>query len=173
MHPTDDLPLETRRLVIRRRALANLLLICRDMALRSEGRVQVDGIDNALFLRFHDVVTLVRTEQGFEVASRDFGILVMAPPLWPFDREAPLVPIVMSPSDFRHPNSDSHQFCLDMRGVPPERLIELVYDNIRLKNRKLDHCVDRAASDFARAHLPGRPADVRPLHPTSTEQVPG
>ena len=171
MRPTDDLPLETKRLAIRRRALANLLLICRDESVRCGGRIQVDGIDEALVLRFRDVVTLVRVEEGFEVAARDFNVLVVAPPLWPFDREAALVPIVIAPMDFRHPNSDSHQFCLDTRGIPPERLIELVYDNIRLKNRKLDHCVDRAASDFTRAHLPNRPADLRPLRPEASEPV--
>ena len=171
MRPTDDLPLETKRLVIRRRALANLLLICRDMAAGSGGRVQVDGIEDGLALRFRDVVTLVRVERGFEVAARDFSVLVVAPPLWPFDREAALVPVVIFPLDFRHPNSDSHQFCLDTRGIPPERLIELVYDNIRLKNRRLDHCVDRAASDFTRTHLPGRAADLRPLHADATDEV--
>jgi hypothetical protein len=155
--------LEARRLTIRRRALANLLLAVRDEAARAGGRFEVEGLEDAICLRFHAVQTLVRTELGHAEALRDFTVIVVAPPLWPFDREAALVPIVAAPPDFRHPNSDSHRFCLDTRGVTPERLPGLVYDNIRVKNRRLDHWVDAAAAAFVRAHLPDRPADPRPL----------
>jgi hypothetical protein len=159
----SELPLETRRQAIRRRAFANLLLILRDTAERTDGRLYVDGLEDAVVLRYRDVVTLVAADPGFALARRDFSVLVVAPPLWPFDRHEALVPIVIAPVDFRHPNSDSHQFCLDTRGISPERLAELIYDNIRVRNRRLDHCVDLAAADFVRATLGGQPADPRPL----------
>jgi hypothetical protein len=155
--------LEARRLTIRRRALANLLLGVRDEAARSNGRFDVEGLDDALCLRFRDVRTLVCTERGHAEAVRDFTVIVVAPPLWPFDREAALVPIVAAPADFRHPNSDGHQFCLDTRGVTPERLAALIHDNLRLKNRRLDHPVDGAAAAFVRSRLPDRPTDPRAL----------
>lgn len=155
--------LEARRLAIRRRAFANLLLGVRDTAARTRGRVTVEPLEDAFILRFRDVHTLVRTADGYAVAARDFAVAVVAPPLWPFDREAALVPIVMAPGDFRHPNGDSHQFCLDTRGITPERVVALVYDNIRLKNRRLDHVVDRDAAAFIRCHVPDGPLDRRPL----------
>lgn len=154
-----------RRFAIRRQALANLLLILRAEARRAGGRFEVEGMPDAVVLRFRDVVTLVAERGGFALAPRDFTVLVMSPPLWPFDREAALAPISLAPREFRHPNSDAHQFCLDTRGIAPERLAELIYDNLRLKRRRLDHCVDRAAADFVRAHLADRPADPRPLYP--------
>ena len=158
------LPLETRRLLVRRRAFANLLLILRDVARHTNGRLDVQGLEDAVVLRYRDVVTLVAAQPGFALARRDFAVLIVAPPLWPFDRNAALVPIVIAPTDFRHPNSDSHQFCLDTRGISPERLAQLIDDDIRLRNRRGDHCVDRAAADFVRATLGGEASDPRPLH---------
>jgi hypothetical protein len=154
---------EAERLSVRRCALANYLLGLRDEAARSNGRFTVEGLDDAFALRFRDVGTLVRAEQGFAEAVRDFTVIVVAPPLWPFDRDAALVPIVAAPSDFRHSNSDGHLVCVDTRGVTPERLPGLLYDNLRLKNRRLDHVVDPDAASFIRSRLADRPADPRPL----------
>ena len=164
--------LEMRRFAIRRRAFANLLLVLREEARRSRGRFEVEGMPDAVLLRFWDVVTLVAHEGVFAVEPRDFTVIVVCPPLWPFDREAALVPIAVAPMEFRHPNSDSHQFCLDTRGIRPERLAELIFDNLRLKKRRLDHCVDHAAADFVRSHLADRPADPRPLHPEESRPRP-
>jgi hypothetical protein len=156
--------LEARRRAVRRRAFANMLLVLRDESRRSGGRFEVEGMPDAILFRFRDVVTLVRRDHGFGIEPRDFTLIVMCPPLWPFDREAALVPVSLEPMDFRHPNSDSHQFCVDVRGIPPERLAEVLYRNISLKNRRLDHCLDQAAADYVRAHLADRPADPRPLY---------
>jgi hypothetical protein len=156
--------LEVQRRVVRRRAFANMLLILEEESRRSGGRFEVVGMPDAVLFRFRDVVTLVRRNAGFGVEPRDFTLIVMCPPLWPFDRAAALVPVCVEPMDFCHPNSDSRQFCIDVRGIPPERLADLLYRNISLRNRRLDHCVDHAAADYVRAHLADRPADPRPLY---------
>ena len=155
--PTGGASLEVQRRAVRRRAFANMLLILREESRRSGGRFEVTGMPDAVLFHFRDVGTLVRQDQGFGIERRDFTLIVMCPSLWPFDREAALVPLVLEPMDFRHPNSDSHQFCVDVRGIPPERLAELLYRNITLANRRLDHCVDHAAADYVRAHLAGQP----------------
>jgi hypothetical protein len=156
--------IEVRRRAIRRRAFANMFLILAEESRRSGGRFEVEALPDAVLFRFREVTTLVRRNEGFGIEPRDFTLIVGCPPLWPFDREAALVPVSVEPMDFRHPNSDSHQFCLDMRGIPPERLADLLYRNISLRNRRLDHCVDHAAADYVRAHLAGRPTDPRPLY---------
>jgi hypothetical protein len=160
----DSVSLEAQRLSIRRRAFGNLLLGVRDEAERSNGRFDAEGLEeDALCLRYRDVRTLVRADAGYAEAERDFTVIVVAPPDWPFDREAALVPIVAAPGDFRAPNSNGHQLCVDTRGITPELLPGLIYDNLRLKRRRLDHTVDAAAAAFVRAHLPDRPTDPRPL----------
>ncbi len=158
-----DVELERLRFVVRRTALANLVLVLRGEAATTGGRLTADGIDDGVLLRFRDVVTLVSDGPGFAIAPRHFAVLLVVPPLWPFDREAAITPIVLDPSDFRHPNSDSRVFCLDTRGIAPERLLELVHDNLRLRNRNLAHPVDGGAAAFVRAHLPDRPTDPRGL----------
>jgi hypothetical protein len=155
--------LEQRRLVIRRKAIANLILVLRAVAERSGGRFTVDAMEDGVVLRYRDVLTLVHDGETLAPASRDFTIFVLIPLLWPFDREAALAPLVIEPHDFRHPNSDSRLFCLDLRGIAPERLPELLYDNIRLRNRNLGHCVDRVAAGFVRDRFPDGPVDERPL----------
>jgi hypothetical protein len=90
-------------------------------------------------------------------------VLVALPPLWPFERAEAPVPMVLAPDDFAHPNSDGRLFCLDTEGVTPERLATLVYDNLRVHARRLDHPVSQEAADYVRAHLANEPADERPL----------
>jgi hypothetical protein len=158
--------LEARRLATRRRALSNMLLALDDDGRRTRGRLEVQGMPDGVLLRYRDVVTLVAGPGGLAVAPRDFQVLVICPPLWPFDREAALVPIVLTPLDFAAPNYGKNRLCLDVRGVRPRRLAELLYDNLRLRNRRLDHCLDPIAADYVRSHLPDGPADPRPLYPT-------
>jgi hypothetical protein len=156
--------LEAQRLTVRRRAFANFLLGLRDEAALSNGRFEVEGlVEDAFVLKFREVRTLVGADHGYAEAVRDFTVIMVAPPLWPFDREAALVPIIAAPNDFRHSNSDGHGVCVDLRGVTPERLPGLVYNILRLKSRRLDHTVDAAAAGFIRAHLADRPVDPRPL----------
>ena len=129
---------------------AALLLSCPDCA--------------AILLRYRDVQTLVRTDGTLAVAPRDFQVVIILPELWPFDREAALVPIVLAPADFAAPNSDGVSLCRDLRGVRPGRLAELLYDTLRLRDRRLDHCVDGAAAEWVRVHLRDQAADPRPLY---------
>jgi len=160
--------LEAGRFAVRRRALANLLLGLLAVARRSEGRLAVErGDPQTVVLRYRDVRTLVRTPAGFALAARDFTILVALPELWPFERAEAPIPMVLAPDDFAHPNSDGRLFCLDTRGVGPARLATLVYDNLRLAARRLDHPVSQPAADWVRAHLRRAPADVRPLVPVT------
>jgi len=165
MTPGEGPTLAARRLAVRRRAVANLLLGLQDDALRTRGRLDVEGLPDGVLLRYHDVRTLVVADGVFTLAPRDFMVAVLLPPLWPFDRDAALVPIVAVPADFAAPNYGAGHLCLDLRGVRPERLAELLYDNLRLRKRRLDHCIDLAAADFVRTHLRGRAADARSLFP--------
>ena len=153
---------------IRRLAQSNLILRLFDEAARSGGRLHVESFaEDAILLGYRDVRTLVRRGRVFEFASRDCTVVVSMPEDWPFRRKAMLRPILFHPDDFAHPNSDGHYFCIDTAGVRPSRLPGLVYQNLALwpGHFRLDHCVDRAASDFVRAHLKDLPADPRPLMP--------
>lgn len=155
---------EERRARVRGRALANLLLVLLDQARASGGRLVVGSFGkDALRLSFPGVRTLVRRDGGFAQAVRDFTLAVACPPGWPFDRPAALVPIVLEPADFAHPNSNGRELCLDLQGIPPERLAEVLHDNLRLRRFRLDHPVDRAAAAFVRARRAAFPADARPL----------
>ena len=163
--------LEARRRAVRRRALANLVLVLREEAGRTAGRLAVRPFArDAVLLAFQDVRTLVRSGGVFALEPRDFSVVLYCPPAWPLDRGAPLVPVVISPPDFHHPNSDGHRLCIDVQGVLPERVPGLLYDNLRLHHRRLDHCVDFAAADFVRARPEEFPADRRPLVPGSGEE---
>jgi hypothetical protein len=154
------------RRTVRRRALANLLLGVRAVAERSAGRLSIEPFaPDALLVRIRDVRTLVRRTVGFALEARDFAIVVACPAAWPFEREAALVPIVVEPDDFAHPNSDGHGICVELQGVMPERLAALLYDNVRLAHHRLDEGVDKLAADYVRRHMPGEPADPRPLLP--------
>jgi hypothetical protein len=151
---------------IRRLAQSNLILRLLDEAARSGGRLHVESYaEDAILLGYRDVRTLVRRGRVYEFASRDCAVVVAMPEDWPFRRKAMLRPILLHPEDFAHPNSDGHLFCIDTAGVRPARLPGLVYQNLALwpGHFRLDHCVDRAASDFVRAHLKDLPADPRPL----------
>jgi hypothetical protein len=129
-----------------------------------DGRFDVEGLEeDALCLGFRAVRTLVVPRPGYAEADRDFTVIVVAPPLWPFDREAALVPIVAAPATSGIRTATAIRSASTPRGVTPERLPGLLYDNLRLKNRRLDHTVDAAAAAFVRAHLPNRPTDPRPL----------
>jgi hypothetical protein len=164
--PPSDL--EALRRAVRRRALANLVLVLRGEAERTGGRLTVEPFArDAVVLRYRDVRTLVRRDLVFAVEPRDFAVLLACPPRWPLAREAQLGPVVLGPHDFAHPNSDGRGFCLDMMGVAPERIPRLLYDNLRLRLFRLDHCVDFVAADFVRAHLADFPADPRPLCPAA------
>jgi hypothetical protein len=156
---------DTLRGIIRRRALANLIIILMAEAQRTRGRfcVQPFGVD-ALRLDFFDVHTLVRQANAFRVEARDFSVVLGCPPLWPFDRESSLLPFIVHPSDFSHPNSNGREMCLDLRGVMPELLPGILYDNFRLRRVRLDHAVDPHAAAFVRSHLQSA-ADPRSLYP--------
>jgi hypothetical protein len=158
--------LDGRRRSIRRRALANLILVLLEEARRSAGRFAVASAGpDAGLLRFREVRTLVRRRARFALERRDFTVVLAAPPLWPFTREAALLPVIIKPDDFAAPNSDGRLLCLDLQGIVPARLPAVLYDNLRLRVFRLDHCVDAAAADFVRAHLADFPADPRPLSP--------
>ena len=166
--PEGDL--ERRRLAVQRRALANLVVALVEQARRSGGRLAIEPFPPAAaLLRFADVRTLVRRGALFAIEPRDFAVVLACPPLWPLDREAALQPLIVTPDDFRHPNSDGRLLCLDLRGVQPEPLPGVLYDNLRLRAWRLDHVVDTAAADFVRAHLADFPADPRPLLPAAED----
>jgi len=170
MKPEHDGDLERRRLAVQRRALANLVVVLLEQAGRSEGRFAVEAFPHAaVLLRFADVRTLVRRGGFFAIEPRDFAVVLACPPLWPLHREAALQPLIVTPDDFRHPNSDGRLLCLDLRGVLPEPLPGVLYDNLRLRRCRLDHVVDTAAADFVRAHLADFPADPRPLLPAAED----
>jgi hypothetical protein len=157
-------PSDLRR-TIRRRALANLIIVLMDQAQRAGGRFTVRAVArDAVRLDYRGVRTLTRRHGVFSLAARDFVVLLVCPERWPFERAAALVPFVLAPDDFHHPNSDGHGLCLDLEGVLPERLPAILYDNIRVGRFRLDHVVDAPAADFVRAHLEAFPADPRPLH---------
>src|SRR2546428_5314059 len=107
----DDVASEDLRPAIRRRALANFILALLAEAARTHGRLAVHpfGTD-AVCLRYRDVRTLVRHAAVFSVETRDFEVVVAAPPRWPFERSAALLPVVLRPQDFAHPNSDGRGF---------------------------------------------------------------
>jgi hypothetical protein len=154
------------RRTVRRRALGNLLLALLTAAKQSGGRLRVrPGDADSIFLHFSDVRTLVRAGGGLGFEPRDVLVALLCPPLWPFDRATSLQPVVLAPADLAHPNSDGHAYCLDLHGVSPERLPELLYDNLRLRSFRLDHCVDAAAAAFVRSRLDRLPVDSRPLLP--------
>jgi len=163
VEPSAD-ELEAVRRGVRRQALANLLLALRDDAGRSAGRFAAEPFSReALRLSFHDVITLVRRDKAFAFERRDFTVLLGVPPSWPFTRRAQLVPFILEPNDFAHPNSDGRIICLDLQGVLPERIAGLLHDNLRLRLFRLDHAVDLGATEFVRARLKEVPADPRPL----------
>jgi hypothetical protein len=148
---------------LRRRALANLVLVLLEEARRGGGRLGVEPLGrDAVLLLYRDVRTLVRCGEIFTFAERDFAVALLCPPQWPFERSAALQPIILSPPDFAHPNA-SGGICVDLEGITPERLPALLYDNICLRRFRLDHCLDSAAAAFVRAHLAEFPADPRPL----------
>jgi hypothetical protein len=161
----DPAAIAALRLTIRARALANLMLVLGAESRRSGGRISVRALErDALVLQLRDVRTLVRCRDGFEIAPRDFTIMLACPPLWPFERQSALQPFVIAPADFAGPNTDGRAFCLDLAGIPPERLVHVLYDNVRLRQFRLDHCVDRDAAAFVRSRLSSFPTDDRPLH---------
>jgi hypothetical protein len=154
------------RQTLRRRALANLLLMLLDAARATAGRLAVQPLaQDAVLLAFRDVRTLVHYGGSFRLERRDFAVALACPALWPFERAAAIVPTVLTPDDFAHPNSDGHGLCVDCAGVWPQDVPALLYDNVRLLRFRLDHCVDWRAADFVRAHLQDFPADPRPLYP--------
>ena len=164
---TDDRIAEThiRRRNVRRRAMANLMLILLAEAQRSGGRFRVlPHSRETMLLVYGDVRTLVRQDGVFSLAPRDFVVILACPDLWPFDRTAALAPFVIAPDDFAHPNSDGRHLCVDLQGVLPDRLPELLYDNLRVRRFRLDHCLDLDAAAFVRANLSAFPADNRPLY---------
>jgi hypothetical protein len=166
--PTSPEPtsmdVDTVRHRVRRHALANLMLALLADARRSSGRFAAGPFaHDALRLEFRDVGTLVRHRGGFAFARRDFVVLLAVPPHWPFVRHAQLMPLVLEPNDFAHPNSDGRLICFDLQGVLPGRIPGLLYDNLRLRLFRLDHGLDFATADFVRARLNEVPADRRPL----------
>ena len=46
----------------------------------------------------------------------------------------------------------------------PARVAEVIYDNLRIRQYRLDHCVDADAASYVRARLDQVPADARPLY---------
>jgi hypothetical protein len=151
---------------VRHRALANLVLALRDLGRRTAGRLRVRPLArDAVLLEYRDVRTLIRRRDGFAIEPRDVTVALACPPRWPLERAAALVPCVLAPDDFAGPNTDGRLFCLDLAGVLPERIPELLYDNLRLRRMRLDHCVDPLAAAFVRARLAELPCDPRPLLP--------
>jgi hypothetical protein len=167
----DRQALDRLRVAVRRRAFANLMLGLIERSRRTAGRLVVEPADPyTALLRYQDVRTIVRQGGLFRFATRDFAVLLIAPDLWPFEREVALQPFVLTPDDFAHPNSDGRAFCLDLRGVIPARIPDLLYDNLRQRTFRLDHCVDHAAAAFVRDRLNDVPADRRPLDPNGEAQ---
>jgi hypothetical protein len=160
---------EVQRVRVRRRALGNLVLVLMAQAARSAGRLAVEGAREAVRLRFRGVRTLVRRGGLFAFEHRNFSVLVVCPPGWPFARQAALVPFVAEPGDWAHSNSDGRGICIDLAGVLPERLAEIIYDVLRLKRRRLDHVVDGAAAAFMRSRVEELPSDPEPLFPAASE----
>lgn len=152
---------------VRRQAFANFLLVLLEQAAGSGGRLSVRGLSSDAFeVILRDVRTLVRRGNGFAGEPRDFILLVGCPPEWPFDRGAALQPFIMQPDDVALPNSDGRGICVDLDGVLPERLLGVLYDTLRVRQYRLDHCVDFTAAAYVRAHQTIFPADPRPLLPT-------
>jgi len=161
--------LQSLRRTIRKRALANLILVLLEEARRTAGRFAVHPFrHDAVLLEYRDVRTLIRRHGIFHFESRDFAVVLTSPVLWPLDRAAALQPFIMAPNDYCHPNSDGHGLCVDMQGVLPERIPALLYDNLRVRVFRLDHPVDAQVAAFVRAHLADFPADPRPLYATET-----
>ncbi len=162
----SSLTLDQQRQGVRRRALSNFVLALLSHADRTGGRLKVQpAVQDAVRLVYRDVRTLVRAGNLFRLEARDFQVVLLCPALWPFDRNAALVPYVFSPDDFAHPNSDGRAICVDLAGVLPELIPSLIYDNLRLARHhfRLDHCLDAHAADYVRAHLDEFPADRRSL----------
>jgi hypothetical protein len=154
------------RRTVRRRAVANMILRLTAWARCCAGRLAVRPFaEDAFLLEYRDVRTLVRTRDGFAAAPRDFALVVAIPPLWPFDRAEALQAFIVRPDDFAHPNSDGRVLCLDLQGVTPERLPQVLYDNLVLRSLRLDHCMDFRSADYVRARLGDFPTDARPLRP--------
>jgi hypothetical protein len=163
-----DHALQMRRQSVRRCGLANLILILIEQARRAGGRFTVGPFaQDALQIAYRDVHTLVRSGGALRIEPRDFSVIVVCPPLWPFDRGAQLTPFILAPNDFSAPNSNGREICIDLAGVMPELLPSLLYDNLRLAfgHFRLDHYVDAQAAAYVRAHLDGFPSDPRPLYP--------
>lgn len=157
--------LATPRRLIRKRAFANLMVVLLAQARRTGGRLTVlPYAPCAMMLFYRDVRTLVRREGAFALGLRDFELVLNAPPLWPFDRQAALQPFVCRPDDYAAPNSDGHGLCLDLEGIRPERLPGVLYDTLRLARYRLDDVVSRKTADFVRSQLQIFPADTRPLY---------
>jgi hypothetical protein len=162
--------LEARRRPVRRRALANTLVVLLEQAARSGGRLEVTTLGaDALALCCPGVRTLVRRPPGFAFARRDFVVALVFPPAWPFERAAAVRFAVLQPEDWAAPNSDGHAVCVDTAGVEPARLARVVHDNLRLARFRLDHVVDPGAAAFVRSHLSEFPADPMPLWTGSEE----
>lgn len=165
--PTIDHP-ERRRAALRRRALANLVLVLLEEAKHTAGRLEVESLGrDAVLLLYRDVRTLVRRGDCFGFDARDVAVALLCPIQWPFDRIAALQAIILSPPDCAHPNA-SGGICLDLEGIQPQRLPALLYDNLCLRRFRLDHCLDSAAAAFVRGHLADCPADARPLYAVPT-----
>ena len=164
-HDVGDADLESRRRAVRRRALANLILVLLEESRRTAGRLAVRSFArDAVLLEYRDVRTLVRRNGVCALETRDFTVVLGCPRLWPFDRGEPVQPFILAPDDFAHPNSNGRGMCLDLEGVLPERIPSLLYDNLRVRLFRLDHRVDSGAADFVRAHLGEFPADPRLLY---------
>jgi hypothetical protein len=173
----SELPLETRRLAIRRRAFANLLLCLRDTARRTNGRLDVEGLDDAVMLlsRRPDAG---RGGPGSRSRGATFTVLVVAPPS---GRSTATRPGAHLDRAGGFPASEQR-----LAPVLPRHARDLarasrqlIYDNIRLRNRRLDLRVDlrggrlRARHARRRRRRPaaaarrarGRPAMTRPTVP--------
>jgi hypothetical protein len=163
MSATD---LDDLRTSVRRRAVANFVLLLGAVARRTRGRLALRPVaGDALLLAYRDVRTLVRTAVGYRFGPRDVEVVIGIPSCWPFERAEALQPFIVRPDDFAHPNSDGRALCLDLQGVTPERLPGVLYDNLVLRSTRLDHCMDLMAADFVRTHLAEVPTDRRPLFP--------
>lgn len=150
---------------VRQRAFANLVLGLLERAGRTGGRLRVRPMGpQAIVLEYRDVRTLVRDGSLFRFAARDFAVLLCCPDAWPFERMAALRMFLLAPDDAAHPNSDGRAFCVDLQGVVPARVPEIIYDNLRIRRFRLDDSVDPNAAAFVRAHSSEVPADHRPLY---------
>jgi hypothetical protein len=165
--------LEARRHRVRCRALGNFTAGLMAQAARTGGRLRVVPGPDGVLLGFQDVRTLVRDGRGFAFAVRDFVVILIAPAAWPFAREAALRPMVVSPSDWANPHSNGVGICVELEGIPPSRVPEVVYADLTLRRHRLEHAVDEECVRFVRAHLDLLPTDPRPLFPDDAAARPG